>query len=50
MTHHPKERPNALNRRALLLRGAGAAAAPALRSRNPRLLREFNRSFGWWVI
>src|SRR3954447_16906664 len=27
MTHHPKERPNSLSRRVLLLRGAGAAAA-----------------------
>src|SRR4051794_742592 len=27
MTHHPKERPNSLSRRTLLLRGAGAAAA-----------------------
>src|SRR6266542_2795813 len=27
MTHHPKERPNSLNRRVFLLRSAGAAAA-----------------------
>ena len=27
MTHHPKERPNALSRRDFLLRSAGAAAA-----------------------
>src|SRR6478735_957090 len=27
-----------------------ATAAPALRSRKPRLLREFGRSFGWCVI
>ena len=26
-THHPKERPNSLSRRAFLLRSAGAAAA-----------------------